>query len=99
MTTPVYNEAAVRLQALRVRIIGELWDHPTYRALIDDLKARRPVVPYWKPAHVKNGILVPDNTADMQAASAQQKWHDVMMAIIDPQQKYENQPSPKGKDE
>lgn len=90
MSEPVYNEAAKNLLALRARIIGEIWEHPCYRALIEELKRRRPQVPYWNPKD--------DNTAEMQAASAQQKWHDVMMAIIDPQQKYDQQPNPKGKD-
>lgn len=87
------NDAAKQLAALRAGIAAELVLHPRYKSLIEDLRARRPKVPYWKPAHVitkkgKDGaesmVVVPDNTAEMQAASAQQKWHDVLMAIIDP---------------
>lgn len=89
MSKPVYNDAALKLQALRAGIINELWQHPRYQALIADLNSRRPVVPYWNPKE--------DNTAEMQATSAAQKWHDVMMAIINPDEKYKN--SPKGKDE
>lgn len=89
MSQPVYNEAALKLQALRARIIAELWEHPAYKALIEELNGRRPMIPYWNPKE--------DNTREMQAASAAQKWHDVMMAIINPDEKYKN--SPKGKAE
>lgn len=71
------NPAAEQLIALRKRIVAELWQAPAYRALVEDLRKRRPVVPYWNPKQ--------DNTAEMQAASAAQKWHDVMLAIIDPE--------------
>lgn len=97
-----YNEAAKKLIALRQRIIAELWEHPAYQALIAELKGRRPNVPYWTPAHAKtfgeHTILIPDNSDELKFSSAQQKWHDVMMAIIDPQQKYESTPT-KGKAE
>lgn len=79
------NDSAAQLIALRKAIINEVWQHPRYQQLIKELRARRPKVPYWTPAHVKNGVLIPDNTPEMQAASAAQKWHDVMMAIIDPE--------------
>jgi hypothetical protein len=81
MSEPKYNDAAKRLIALRQRIIGELWEHPCYKALIEELKQRRPTVPYWNPEV--------DNTEQLKFASAQQKWHDVMMAIINPNEKYE----------
>lgn len=73
---PELNEAAKRLRALRQGIIGELYDNPRYKMLIEELRSRRPVIPYWNTKQ--------DNTAEMQAASAAQKWHDVVMAIIDP---------------
>jgi len=85
---PILNDAAKELVLLRQRIIADLWEHPTYQALIKNLNGRRPVIPYWNPRE--------DNTREMQAASAAQKWHDVMMAIIDPQKKYAA--NPKGKD-
>lgn len=96
------NQAAEQLLALRARIIAELWQAPAYKLLIEELRKRRPTTPYWKPAHVKEvkgkdgsvaAVVVPDNTAELQAASAAQKWHDVVMAIIDPE-KY-----PKGANE
>lgn len=82
-----YNDAAKRLQALRSGIVSELWENPRYKHLIQELRSRRPTVPYWKPSYldVKRGIVIPDNTPEMQSASAAQKWHDVMMAIIDPE--------------
>lgn len=89
MSSPTYNAAALKLVALRERIIGEIWQHPCYQALIDELNSRRPQVPYWNPKE--------DNTEELKYASAQQKWHDVMMAIIDPNKKYET--NPKGKAE
>ena len=81
MSDPQYNDAAKRLIGLRQRIIGELFDHPAYKALIEELKLRRPKVPYWNPEV--------DNAEQLKFTSAQQKWHDVMMAILNPQQKYE----------
>lgn len=89
--TVQYNDAAKRLLGLRQRIIGELFDHPCYKALIEELKLRRPVIPYWSPAQVgKDGnTIIPDNSEQLKFMSAQQKWHDVMMAIINPNQKYE----------
>lgn len=92
MTTKL-NPAAEQLLALRKGIVAELWDNPRYRQLIQELRGRRPNVPYWKPAHIltkkhadgsESMVAVPDNTAELQAASAAQKWHDVLMAIIDP---------------
>jgi hypothetical protein len=71
------NDAAARLLALRKGIIAELWQSPRYRSLVEELKGRRPVVPYWNPKQ--------DNTTEMQAASAAQKWHDVTMAIVNPE--------------
>lgn len=71
------NDAAARLLALRKGIISELWQSPRYRSLVEELKSRRPVVPYWNPKQ--------DNTHEMQAASAAQKWHDVIMAIVNPE--------------
>lgn len=88
------NPAAERLLALRQRIVGELGQNSCYGALIQELRSRRPTVPYWSPAKVKEVkgkdgsvalVTIPDNTAEMQAASAAQKWHDVLMAIIDPE--------------
>jgi hypothetical protein len=84
--TAKLNSSAEQLLALRKGIIAELWEHPRYKHLIEELRARRPSIPYWKPAHVNmKGVLIPDNTADLQAASAAQKWHDVLLAIIDPE--------------
>ena len=71
------NKAAEELLVLRRGIVAELWQSPRYRHLVEDLKKRRPVVPYWNPKE--------DNTAEMQSASAAQKWHDVLMAIINPE--------------
>lgn len=84
--TAKLNPSAEQLLALRKGIIAELWEHPRYKHLIEELRARRPTVPYWKPAYVtKQGVLIPDNTSELQAASAAQKWHDVLLAIIDPE--------------
>lgn len=76
MSDPVYNDAAQRLMTLRKRIIAELMLSPCYQELIRELESRRPAVPYWTPED--------DNSMVMQAASAAQKWHDVLMAIIKP---------------
>lgn len=81
MSEAQYNDSAKRLIGLRQRIIGDLLEHPCFQALIEELKRRRPTVPYWNPEM--------DNTEQLKFASAQQKWHDVMMAIINPNQKYE----------
>ena len=75
--TAKLNPAAEKLLALRQRIASELWQSPAYKDLITELRARRPSIPYWNPKQ--------DNTAELQSASAAQKWHDVLMAIIDPE--------------
>ena len=75
--TTQMNKAALELQALRRGIIAELWQNPRYRSLIEDLKKRRPVVPYFDPKT--------NNVEELKAASAAQKWHDVLMAIINPE--------------
>lgn len=81
---PQKNQAALELDALRRGIVAELWQHPRYKHLIEKLSKMRPVVPYWKRTYVKDGVTYPDNTAELQAASAAQKHHDVLMRIMDP---------------
>ena len=71
------NPAAVELLALRRGIVADLWQHPRYRHLIEKLAKMRPEVPYWDPKQ--------DNTPALQAASAAQKHHDVLMRIINPE--------------
>jgi hypothetical protein len=62
--TAKLNPSAEQLLALRKGIIAELWEHPRYKHLIEELRARRPSIPYWKPAYVtKQGVLIPDNTS------------------------------------
>lgn len=74
---PQMNQAALDLLGLRKGIIAELWQHPRYKHVIEELKKRRPVVPYFDPKT--------NNVEELKAASAQQKWHDVIMAIINPE--------------
>lgn len=66
-----------RNKALRQRIINELMLNPCYQAVIHDLKHRRPVIPHWDPAT--------NNIGQMQQKSAQQEWHDLILAILNPQ--------------
>jgi hypothetical protein len=62
------------LQALYARIIADLIHIPAYQAVIAELEKRRPKVPYWNP-EMKNDEM-------LKFTSAQQKHHDLIMAIL-----------------
>ena len=72
---PELNDSAKNLLALRVRIANELRENPCYQSVIHELRTRRPSIPYWNPKE--------DNVEEIKFLSAQQKWHDVIMAILD----------------
>ncbi len=63
------------LKVFRARIANELWGSSCYQDLIKELRQRRPRIPQWDTTN--------DNTAKIQEALAQRKWHDLVMAIID----------------
>lgn len=66
-------------KSLRGRLYLEISQHPVYKDLIRELQSRRPQIPAWNTKD--------DNTPAIQKALAQREWHDLMMAIINPQEK------------
>lgn len=63
-------------KVLRARIKLELAGNDSYRFVIENLRARRPQSPPWEPAG--------NNGEHLKFISAQQQYHDLLMALLDP---------------